>query len=150
MPGKATIKGTIKDAFGAPIVGGKVIATMVGSDAFENGARLASRKIDATTGTDGSWSLSLIVNAEGRHGSSTWKIEAFDAAIAPIYTVENLFILTPAEILLDDLEQATAANKTAAAAAGLSRVMAADSYAEYLAMPAAQRKDTDIVFVKDV
>ncbi|MDQ1899419.1 carboxypeptidase-like regulatory domain-containing protein [Paracoccus sp. WLY502] len=113
MPGKATIKGTLKDAFGAPIVGGKVIATMVGSDAFENGARLASRKIDATTDANGSWSLSLIVNGEGRHGSSTWKIEAFDAAVVPIYTVEKLFILNTAEILLDDLEQVTAANEAA-------------------------------------
>lgn len=148
MPGKATVKGTLKDVFSAPIVGGKVIATMVGSDAFENGARIASRKVDATTGPDGSWSLSLIVNGEGRHGSTTWRIEAYDAAIVPIYTVENLFLLTTAEILLDDLEQITAANKTAALAAGTSRVLAADTLAEYLAMPEAQRKATDIVIRK--
>lgn len=66
----------------------------------------------------------------------------------PIYTVEKLFILNTAEILLDDLEQVTAANEAAVKAAGLSRILAADSLEEYQAMPEAQRKPTDIVFRK--
>lgn len=148
MPGKATVKGTLKDVFSAPIVGGKIIATMVGSDAFENGSRIASRKVDATTGADGSWSLSLIVNGEGRHGSSSWTIEAYDATLVSIYRVEKLFILTTADILLDDLEQVSIANKTAAAAAGTSRTLVADSLEEYLALPEANRKPSDIILRK--
>ena len=148
MPGKATIKGTLKDVFSVPIVGGKIIATMVGSDAFENGTRIASRKVDATTGADGSWSLSLIVNGEGRHGTSSWRIEAYDATLVPIYSVEDLFLLNTAEILLDDLQQISIANKTAASAAGISRTLAADSLEEYLAMPETQRRPSDIVLRK--
>ncbi|MGN7870961.1 hypothetical protein [Paracoccus sp. 22332] len=150
MPGKATIKGTLKDINDIPIVGGKVIATMVGSDAFEGGVRIAGRKIDATTGMDGRWSLDLLVNGEGRHGSSSWKIEAFDNVMMSIFSVDKLFVINTAEMLLDDLEQVTAANEVAAKAAGMSRILAADDLAEYQAMPEAQRRPTDIVFVKDV
>lgn len=150
MPSRATVKGVLHDINNGPVMGGKIIATMVGSDAFENGIRLAGRKLDTTTAEDGSWSLPLIVNGEGRHGSSSWTIEAYDNALTPVYKVEGLFILTSADIRLDDLEGASAANKAAAGAANMSRILAADSLDDYLAIPEGQRRDSDIVLRKVV
>ena len=60
MPGKALIRGTLKTINNIPVRGGKIIATMVGSDAFEDGVRIAGRKIDATTDEDGSWQLARL------------------------------------------------------------------------------------------
>lgn len=150
MPSRATVKGILHDINNAPVVGGKIIATMVGSDAFENGIRLAGRKLDTTTAEDGTWSLSLIVNGEGRNGSSSWTIEAYDNGLVEVYKVEGLFILTDTDIRLDDLEGITAANKVAAGSANIARTLVADSLEDYQALPESQRRDSDIVLRKIV
>lgn len=147
MPGKARVKGVLKDANNAPIEGGKILATMIGSDAFENGIRLAPRKIGATTDADGMWEVDLIVNREGRDGSTTWSISAYDADLTLIYTVDKLFITSTAEILLDDLSALSRANAAVAAEQSLSRLYYVNSIDDYLALPAKERRPTDMIML---
>lgn len=147
MPGRATVTGVLRDINNQPIVGGKIIATMVGTDTFELGARIASGRVSATTGPDGSWEIELIVNAEGADKSTSWTVAAHDPVLTPIFEVEGLFIASGAAIRLDHLQAASEANRQAAQDETFVRVLTAPSYDDYLTYP--DQHDDDIILLID-
>ena len=57
MPNKATVRGVLMDATLAPISEGKIIATLSGSDVFEDGVRIVTQKVEATTDATGAWAM---------------------------------------------------------------------------------------------
>ncbi|MFT4014637.1 MAG: hypothetical protein QM682_14830 [Paracoccus sp. (in: a-proteobacteria)] len=148
MPNKATVRGVLVDAALAPITAGKIVATLNGSDIFDDGLRVVTQKIEATTNAAGEWALQLIVNAEGDSASTTWNIEGYNQYVAKVFEVKNLFIPTALETSLGDLEKTSAQNLKAAKDAGLSRLILVSEFAEYAALPDSQKRGNDIVLVK--
>lgn len=71
MPNKATVRGVLVDATLAPIAEGKIVATLNGSDVFDDGIRIVTQKVEATTDAQGQWSMALIVNAEGDNAATS-------------------------------------------------------------------------------
>ncbi|MBM3605602.1 MAG: hypothetical protein FJX25_12880 [Alphaproteobacteria bacterium] len=71
MSSKAPVSGILQDANLDPIVGGKIVATLAGSDIFDNGVRIVTNRVQATTDERGRWSLEMIDNGEGADASST-------------------------------------------------------------------------------
>lgn len=150
MPNKATVSGIMQDATLAPVQGGKVVATLQGSDTFDNGVRVVTRPVEATTAANGAWSLDLIVNGEGEAGSTTWNIELFNEYAISVHKITGLFIATDTAITLGDLEKVSAANKTAATMAGKVRLIVVTNYAEYEALPPNQKRADDVILVSGV
>ncbi len=148
MPNKATVSGILMDATLAPIAEGKIIATLHGSDVFDNGMRIVTQKVEATTGVDGAWSLELIVNGEGDSAATTWTIEGYNQYVAKVFEVKSLFIATDQDITLGDLEKTSPQNLKAAQAAGVSRLIVVDDFSEYEGLPANQKRATDVILVK--
>lgn len=147
MPAKATVTGILLDANSAPIAGGKIVATLAGSDVFEGGVTIGTQQVETTTGADGKWSLPLLVNAEGKHGATSWNVQTFDRFAKPITTFSGLFVSSSATIELDDLELLSKANQTAARAVGTARIVTVGTWAEYTALPAGQKTANDIVIL---
>lgn len=150
MPSKATVSGVLMDATLAPIAAGKIIATLNGSDMFDGGAHIVTQKVETTTNASGAWSMELIVNAEGDAASTTWTIEGYNQYVAKVFELKSLFIATPLPITLGDLDKTSAHNLKAARDLALSRLILVDDFVEYEALPAAQRRDNDIILVKGV
>lgn len=148
MPNKATVSGILMDAALAPVAEGKIIATLHGSDVFDNGLRIVTQKVEATTDAAGAWSLDLIVNGEGDSAATTWTIEGYNQYVAKVFEVKSLFIATDQAISLGDLEKTSPQNLKAAQAAGVSRLIVVDDFGEYEDLPASQKRATDIVLVK--
>ena len=49
MPNKATVRGVLMDATLAPIAEGKIVATLNGSDGFDDGIQVVTQKGEQTT-----------------------------------------------------------------------------------------------------
>lgn len=145
MPTKSRVSGVMVDANLDPIVGGKVIATLNGSDYFDGGTKIVTQRLDATTDEAGAWSLDLIVNAEGEDNKTTWTLEGYNHQVAKVFTASNLFIATADPIQLSELEKLSAFNLRAANDATFAQLIVVDSFAEYLALPAGQRRDSDLI-----
>lgn len=148
MPNKATVRGVLMDATLAPVSEGKIVATLVGSDIFENGVRVVTQKVEATTGQDGAWSLDLIVNGEGVTAGTTWTMEGYNQYVAKVFEAKALFIATSLDITLGDLEKTSAQNLKAAQNAAISRLIVVDNFTEYETLSANQKRDTDIILVR--
>lgn len=148
MPNKATVSGILMDATLAPVAEGKIIATLNGSDIFDNGVRVVTQKVEATTGLDGSWSIPLIVNGEGDGATTTWSIEAYNQFVTKVFEVKSLFIATALDITLGDLEKTSPQNLKAAQTGGVSRLIIVDDFNEYENLPSNQKRATDLVLVK--
>ncbi|MFC3569256.1 hypothetical protein [Paracoccus simplex] len=148
MPNKATVRGLLIDASLAPIAGGKIVATLVGSDVFEDGVRVVTQKVEATTDAQGAWSLPLIVNAEGAAAGTSWTIEGYDPYIAKVFELKSLFIATPLAITLADLEKTSAQNLRAAREGDAARLIVTASHDAYEALPADRKRGNDIVLIK--
>ena len=149
MPNKATVRGVLMDATLAPISEGKIVATLNGSDIFDDGIRIVTQKVEATTDAQGQWSMQLIVNAEGDNASTNWSLEGYNQYVTKVFEVKSLFIATNLATSLGDLEKTSAQNLRAAKDASLSRLILVDSYAEYAALPESQKRGTDVVLVKE-
>ena len=150
MPNKATVRGVLMDATLAPIAEGKIIATLNGSDVFDDGVRVVTQKVEATTGVAGEWSMDLIVNGEGDGASTTWTIEGYNQYVAKVFEVKSLFIPLDLDITLGDLEKTSPQNLKAAKDAGIARLIVVAAYSEYEALPESQRRASDLVLVKGV
>ena len=150
MPNKATVSGSMRDASTAPIAGGKIVATLNGSDYFDAGIKIVTQRVETTTDANGEWSLDLIVNGEGDLATSSWSIEGYNNFVTSVFKSANLFIATADPTTLSDLEKVSAANLAAAKSAALSRFITVSTFAEYEAIPDAQKKPTDIVLVTGV
>lgn len=150
MPNKATVSGSMRDASTAPIAGGKIVATLNGSDYFDAGIKIVTQRVETTTDANGEWSLDLIVNGEGDLSTSSWSIEGYNNFVTSVFKSLNLFIATADHTTLSDLEKVSAANLAAAKSAALSRFITVSTFAEYEAIPDAQKKPTDIVLVTGV
>ncbi|RCW84069.1 hypothetical protein [Paracoccus lutimaris] len=148
MPNKATVRGILMDATLAPIAEGKIIATLNGSDVFDNGIRVVTQKVEATTGAAGEWSMDLIVNGEGDTAGTTWTIEGYNQFVAKVFEAKSLFIPLDLDITLGDLEKTSAQNLKAAKDASIARLIVVTAYSEYEALPESQRRASDLVLVK--
>ena len=150
MPNKATVSGSMMDASMAPIAGGKIVATLNGADYFDAGIKIVTQRVETTTDANGEWSLDLIVNGEGDLATSSWSIEGYNNFVTSVFKSPNLFIAAADPTTLSDLEKVSAANLAAAKSAALSRFITVSTFAEYEAIPDAQKKPTDIVLVTGV
>lgn len=148
MPNLATVSGVLMDATLAPVAEGKIIATLVGSDIFDGGTRIVTQKVEATTDAAGAWSMDLIVNGDGDAASTTWTIEGYNQYVVRVFEVKSLFIAADLDVTLGDLEKTSAQNAKAAKDASQPRLLIVDSLTEYNALPAAQRRASDLVFVR--
>ena len=150
MPNKATVRGVLMDATLAPIAEGKIIATLNGSDVFDDGIQVVTQKVETTTNAEGEWAVDLIVNGEGDGASTTWTIEGYDQYVARVFAVKSLFIPVDLDITLGDLEKTSPQNLRAAQDAGIARLIVVAAYSEYTARPESQRRASDLVLVKGV
>ena len=148
MPNKATVRGVLMDATLAPIAEGKIIATLSGSDVFDDGIQVVTQKVETTTNAEGEWAVDLIVNGEGDGASTTWTIEGYDQYVARVFAVKSLFIPVDLDISLGDLEKTSPQNLRAAQDAGIARLIVVAAYSEYAALPESQRRASDLVLVK--
>lgn len=148
MPNKATVTGVLMDADLVPVAEGKIVATLVGSDFFDGGTRIVTQKVEATTRLDGSWSIDLLVNGEGSNAATTWTVEGYNQYVAKVFEAKGIFVPVGVNATLADLESTSANNIKAAKDLTLARIIIVDSYVEYSALPAAQRRSTDIVIVR--
>lgn len=148
MPNKATVSGILMDATLEPVAEGKIVATLVGSDIFENGVRIVTQKVEATTDALGSWSMDLIVNGEGANGSTSWTVEGYNQFVAKVFESKALFIAADIDITLGELESTSAQNAKAAKEVNLGRLFIVDNMAEYTALPANQRRANDVILVR--
>ena len=148
MPNKATVRGVLMDATLAPISEGKIIATLNGSDIFENGVRIVTQKVEATTDANGAWSMELVVNGEGENASTSWTVEGYDQYVSKVFEVKSLFIAQTLPTTLGDLEKTSAQNQRAARDGNLARLIIVSDYGEYAALPDAQRRESDLVLVR--
>ena len=148
MPNKATVRGVLMDATLAPVSEGKIVATLNGSDVFDDGIRIVTQKVEATTDATGAWAMDLIVNGEGDTAGTSWMIEGYNQYVAKVFEVKSLFIPVALPTTLGDLEKTSAQNLKAAKENGAARLLVVADHAAYQALPAAQRRSTDIVLVK--
>lgn len=147
MPNTAAVTGKFLNTDSQPVAGGKVVATLVGTDVWDGGAQIVTTTESTTTGADGNWTLDLLVNGEGAYAATTWTVEGFDENVKPVFKYTGLFIPTDVDAPMTALHQASPANIKAAKDASLVRVVAALNYEDYLAMPAGQRRSNDLVAV---
>ena len=148
MPNKATVTGVLMDADLVPVAEGKIVATLVGSDFFDGGTRIVTQKVEATTGLDGSWSIDLLVNGEGSNAATTWTVEGYNQYVAKVFEAKGIFVPVDLDTTLADLERTSANNIKAAKDLTVARIVIVENYAEYAALPAAQRRSNDIVIVR--
>ncbi|WP_197701067.1 hypothetical protein [Paracoccus aminovorans] len=134
------------DATLAPISEGKIVATLSGSDVF-GGTRIVTQRVEATTNARGEWSLNLIVNAEGDTAGTSWTIEGYNQYVAKVFEVKSLFLASAQDITLGDLERTSAQNLKAAKEGGLARLIVAQDFSGYEALPFGQKRDSDLVLV---
>ncbi|WP_216635363.1 hypothetical protein [Paracoccus aminovorans] len=134
------------DATLAPISQGKIVATLSGSDVF-GGTRVVTERVEATTNAQGEWSLALLVNAEGDSAGTSWTVEGYNQYVAKVFEVKGLFIASAQDITLGDLERTSAQNMKAAKEGGLTRLIVAQDFAGYEALPFGQKRDSDLVLV---
>lgn len=146
MPNKATVRGVLMDATLAPISQGKIVATLSGSDVF-GGTRIVTQRVEATTNAQGEWSLALLVNAEGDSAGTSWTVEGYNQYVAKVFEVKGLFIASAQDITLGDLERTSAQNMKAAKEGGATRLIVAQDFAGYEALPFGQKRDSDLVLV---
>mgnify|MGYP001596453429 CR=1 FL=1 len=146
MPNKATVRGVLMDATLAPISEGKIVATLAGSDVFA-GVSIVTQRVEATTNAQGEWSLPLIVNGEGDGASSSWTIEGYNQFVTKVFEVKALFIASAQEITLGELERTSAQNLKAAKEGGTARLIVAQDFGGYEALPFGQKRDSDLVLV---
>lgn len=149
MPNKATVRGVLMDATLSPVASGKIVATLNGSDVFDDGIRIVTQKVETTTNAQGQWRMDLIVNAEGDMAATNWTVEGYNQYVVKVFEIKGLFIPTALETSLGDLEKTSAQNLKAAKDAGVSRLILVDSFTEYAALPEGQKRGNDIVLVKE-
>lgn len=147
MPNKAVVSGVLVDATLAPIAQGKIIATLSGSDLFDDGLRIVTQKVEATTNDQGEWSMALIVNGDGHNAATSWTVEGYNEFVAKVFEVKSLFIATDLPINLGELEKTSAQNLRAAREGATCRLIAVADYDEYAALSENQQRDTDIILV---
>ena len=147
MPNTAAVTGKFLNTDSLPVSGGKVVATLVGTDVWDGGAQIVTSKEATTTDADGNWSLDLIVNGEGAYASTTWTIEGWDDLNNKVFDYKALFIPVAVDAPMTAIHQASAGNIKAAKDNSLVRVITALNYAEYLALPAGQRRANDLVVI---
>lgn len=147
MPSTATISGIFKDTDGNPVEGGIIEATLIGTDAWEDGTRIVTDKEFTATDANGAWSLDLIVNGEGRNAATTWTFAGYYPGVSKVFEVKGIFIPVALPALLNDLEVTSPDNIKAAKNNTLVRQLTAPNYETYLALPANQRRDNDHVLI---
>lgn len=147
MPSKAAITGTLVDAQLDPVAGGKIVAVLTGSDYFNGGVRIVSQKIEATTDARGNYTLQLIVNGEGENAATSWDGTGFNAFVEPVFQAKGLFIATPDPATMSEIERTSEVNRKAVRDRLVGRLIYVESLAEYQALPASQRRDTDMLLV---
>lgn len=148
MPNTATVSGILQDATLSPVSGGKVIASLVGTDIFDGGTvRIVTQKVEATTDATGAWSLDLIVNGEGENASSTWALEGFNQYVTSVFKLAGIFVPVAIDANLGDLEKTSVNNIKAAKDGITARLITVTDYAEYAALPVAQKFASDIIIV---
>ena len=150
MPNKATVTGILMDADLAPVAEGKIVATLVGSDFFDGGTRIVTQKVEATTDATGAWAMDLLVNGEGSNAATTWTVEGYNQYVAKVFEAKGIFVPVDLDTTLADLERTSANNIKAAKDLTVARIVIVENYAEYAALPAAQRRSNDIVIVRGV
>lgn len=146
MPNKATVRGVLMDATLAPISQGKIVATLTGSDVF-GGARVVTERVEATTNAQGEWSLALLVNAEGDTAGTAWTVEGYNQYVSKVFEVKGLFIASAQDITLGDLERTSVQAMKAAKEGGIGRLVVAQDFGGYEALPFGQKRDNDLVLV---
>ena len=82
--------------------------------------------------------------------TSSWSVEIFNEFAVSVHKIESLFIATANPITLGALEKISEANRIAAMEATRSRLIMVTTFAEYIALPANQKRDTDVVLVSGV
>lgn len=147
MPNTAAVSGKFLNTDSQPVAGGKVVATLVGTDVWDGGAQIVTSTESTTTAADGTWTLDLIVNGEGAYAATTWTIEGFDENVKSVFKYTGLFIPTATAAPMTALHQQSPANIKAAKDATLVRVIEAINYADYLALAPADRRATDHVVI---
>lgn len=147
MPNTAAVSGKFLNTDSLPVAGGKVRATLVGTDVWEGGAQIVTAEESTTTNADGEWTLNLIVNGEGSFATTTWTIEGFDENVKPVFKYTGLFVPVAVPALMTSLLEASPGNIKAAKDSSLVRVITALNYADYLALPAGQRRANDLVVI---
>lgn len=147
MPNTAAVTGKFLNTDSLPVAGGKVRATLVGTDVWDGGAQIVTSEESTTTEDDGTWSLDLIVNGEGAYATTTWTIEGFDENVKPVFKYTGLFVPVAVDAPMTALHQASPGNIKAAKDDSLVRVITALNYSEYLALPSGQRRDNDLVVI---
>lgn len=147
MPSRATITGTLLDAQLNPVAGGKVVAVLTGSDHFDGGVRIVSQKIEATTNERGEYQLELIVNGEGENAATAWDVTGYNAFVEPVFQSRGLFVATADPATMSEIERTSEINRKAARDGVLGRLIYVESLAEYQALPASQRRDSDTLLV---
>ena len=148
MPNLATVSGVFVDATSTPVQNGKIVATLKGSDNFDGDTKIVTQRIEATTDASGAWSMDLIVNGEGDLAATTWTVAGYTQFVDKVFESANLFIAADLDITLAELERTSTQNAKAAKDASQPRLLIVDSLAEYTALPANQRRASDIVLVR--
>nr|WP_155097030.1 hypothetical protein [Paracoccus aestuariivivens] len=131
----------------SPIAQGKIIATLSGSDVFDDGLRIVTQKVETTTNARGEWTMELIVNGDGHNAATSWTIEGYNQFVSKVFEVKSLFIASPLTISLGDLEKSSGLNLKAARDGGNCRLLSVSGFAEYAQLPENQQRETDIVLV---
>lgn len=147
MPNTAAVTGKFLNTDSQPVAGGKVVATLVGTDVWDGGAQIVTTTESTTTDENGNWVLNLIVNGEGAYAATTWTVEGFDENVKPVFKYTGLFVPVAVDAPMTALHQASPGNIKAAKDNSLVRVITALNYADYIALPAAQRRENDLVVI---
>lgn len=147
MPNTAAVTGKFLDTDNAPVEGGKVVATLVGTDVWDGGAQIVTNTESTTTDADGEWSLDLIVNGEGAGAATTWTITGYDQDVVQVFQYKGIFIPVAVAAPMTALFNTSPSNIKAAKDNSLVRIISAANYAAYLALPAGQRRDNDLVII---
>ena len=147
MPNTAAITGKFLNTDSLPVAGGKVVATLVGTDVWDGGAQIVTTTESTTTDENGNWSLDLIVNGEGAYAATTWTITGYDQDVNKVFEYKVLFVPVAVDAPMTALHQASPGNIKAAKDNSLVRVITALNYADYLALPSGQRRYNDLVVI---
>ncbi len=147
MPSKTTVSGRFEDTQGDPTPGGTIVATLVGTDAWDDGTYIVTSTESTTTDENGNWSLDLIVNGEGQKASTTWTFTGYYPGVTKVFEARGIFIPVAVPALLVDLEVTSANNIKAANDLSIARIFTAPNYDVYLALPPEQRRATDHVVI---
>lgn len=147
MPNTAAVTGKFLNTDSQPVAGGKVVATLVGTDVWDGGAQIVTTTESTTTDENGNWVLNLIVNGEGAYAATTWTVTGYDQDVTKVFEYKGLFVPVAVDAPMTALHQASPGNIKAAKDNSLVRVITALNYADYLALPAAQRRENDLIII---